>query len=90
MKRLATLLPGVLALALHAPLFAQSEKSAPAADPATPVATAAVGYKTVEPKIVKDYPLPSSVDPRVCLEFPTRAQIIACAERYRPGKRRAG
>ena len=27
-----------------------------------------------------DDPLPSSVDPRVCLEFPTTAQIIACAE----------
>lgn len=27
---------------------------------------------------------PSSVDPRVCLEFPTRAQVIACAEKYRP------
>lgn len=27
---------------------------------------------------------PSSRDPRVCLEFPTTAQVIACAERYRP------
>ena len=27
---------------------------------------------------------PSSEDPRVCLEFPTREQIIACAEKYRP------
>jgi hypothetical protein len=44
--------------------------------------------KTVEPRPVADYPLPSTVDPRVCLEFPTRAQIIACAERYRPHKKR--
>lgn len=27
---------------------------------------------------------PSSRDPRVCLEFPTREQVIACAEKFRP------
>ncbi len=27
---------------------------------------------------------PSGQDPRVCLEFPTREQVIACAERFRP------
>jgi len=27
---------------------------------------------------------PSTQDPRVCLEFPTRQQVIACAEKYRP------
>ena len=27
---------------------------------------------------------PSSQDPRVCLEFPTREQVIACAEKFRP------
>lgn len=27
---------------------------------------------------------PSSHDPRVCLEFPTREQVIACAEKFRP------
>jgi len=26
---------------------------------------------------------PSMQDPRVCLEFPTREQVIACAEKYR-------
>ena len=34
------------------------------------------------PKAVGDNP--STQDPRVCLEFPTREQIIACAEKYRP------
>ena len=34
------------------------------------------------PKAVGDNP--SLQDPRVCLEFPTREQIIACAEKYRP------
>jgi len=33
--------------------------------------------------------LPSSLDPRVCLDFPTSAQVIACAEKYRPRKRSA-
>ncbi|MFO1305190.1 MAG: hypothetical protein U1F54_15775 [Burkholderiales bacterium] len=27
---------------------------------------------------------PSSRDPRACLEFPTREQVIACAEKFRP------
>jgi hypothetical protein len=27
---------------------------------------------------------PSVRDPRACLEFPTRQQVIACAEKYRP------
>jgi hypothetical protein len=27
-------------------------------------------------------------DARVCLEFPTALQVIACAEKYRPPKRR--
>ena len=26
-------------------------------------------------------------DPRVCLEFPTNEQVIACAEKYRPRRR---
>ena len=38
---------------------------------------------------VADYTRPSSLDPRVCLEFATNEQIIACAERYRPHRRRA-
>ncbi len=32
---------------------------------------------------------PSRKDPRVCLEFPDNAQIIACAEKFRSHKRRA-
>ena len=33
--------------------------------------------------------LPSSADPRVCLEFSSSAQVIACAEKYRPRRRPA-
>lgn len=86
MKHDATVLLFPLALALSASALAQpAAPPAPAAD----APKAAAPYKTVEPRQVADYPLPSSVDPRVCLEFPTTAQIIACAERYRPGKRRS-
>ena len=27
---------------------------------------------------------PSARDPRACLEFPNRQQVIACAQKYRP------
>jgi hypothetical protein len=27
---------------------------------------------------------PAARDPRACLEFPTRQQVIACAEKFRP------
>ena len=32
---------------------------------------------------------PASTDPRVCLEFEDRAQVIACAEKYRPRRHAA-
>jgi hypothetical protein len=51
---------------------------------AAPASAAAAPYqKVVEGRAVVDYPLPSSTDPRVCLEFATQAQVIACAEKYR-------
>lgn len=31
---------------------------------------------------------PSRADPRVCLEFPTNAQVVACAEKHRRHGRR--
>ena len=34
------------------------------------------------PATVRDHP--STRDARACLEFPTREQVIACAEKYRP------
>ena len=57
-----------LLLALAAAASAQTAPSPPAAD--APPATA------------RDNP--STRDPRACLEFPTREQVIACAEKYRP------
>ncbi|MFO1324828.1 MAG: hypothetical protein U1F15_12300 [Burkholderiales bacterium] len=86
MKKFALTLSAGTAFAWSAALCAQP---APAPDAsAGDAAKPPVAYKTVEPRVVADYPLPSTVDPRVCLEFPTRAQIIACAERYRPHRKR--
>ena len=36
------------------------------------------------PAVSSDKYIPSAGDPRACLEFPTRQQVIACAEKYRP------
>lgn len=88
MNRSLTTLLLVAAMAAASPLRAQGTPATPATD-AADAPKAGAPYKTVEPKVVADYPTPSSRDPRVCLEFPTTAQIIACAEKYRPHKRRA-
>ncbi len=67
---------------------AVSAQSAPA--PAAPDPAPAAPYqKVVEGRTVADYAPPSRNDPRVCLEFATNAQVIACAEKYRPDRRRA-
>ena len=49
---------------------ASAQTSAPQPAPASP------------PRPVSE--TPSAGDPRACLEFPTRQQVIACAEKYRP------
>ena len=56
--------------------------------PAEPVKMAAP-EKTGDVALAADRQPPSSLDPRVCLEFSTSAQVIACAEKYRPRKRPA-
>jgi hypothetical protein len=37
--------------------------------------------ETAAPGVKETWP---AGDPRACLEFPTRQQVIACAEKYRP------
>jgi len=61
-------------LAVNAAALAQS-----------PAPAAPTGDKdpAAQPPMASDGP-PSKQDPRVCLEFPTREQVIACAEKYRP------
>jgi hypothetical protein len=73
--------PLLLALALGVALTAHAQTT-------TPVAGTFGTAKGAAVRTADDGP-PSSRDPRVCLEFPTREQVIACAEKYRPGKHRA-
>ncbi len=91
MRRLALTLLATAAAALSAALAAQPVQGtmAPVTPPPAPEKPAVPYQKVVEGRPVADYPLPSAADPRVCLEFPTTAQIIACAERYRPHRKRA-
>jgi hypothetical protein len=49
----------------------------------TPPAAASSPAPAPAVRTVSDGP-PSRDDPRVCLEFPTRQQIIACANKYLP------
>jgi len=72
--------PLLLALALGAGITAHAQTK-------TPVAGSFDTARSAPVQTADDGP-PSSRDPRVCLEFPTREQVIACAEKYRPGKRR--
>ena len=71
----------VLLLGLASATSAQTPAPAPTAQATPP-------EKTGDAALTADR-LPSGVDPRVCLEFPTSAQVIACAEKYRPRKRSA-
>ncbi len=88
MRRLALAVPGLAAAAWSAALLAQGVQGTMApVTPAAPATPPASYQKVVEGRPVADYPRPSAADPRVCLEFPTDAQVIACAERYRPRRR---
>lgn len=66
---------------------AWGQTSAPNGSENAAAAAPAAAYKFVEPRVIADYPLPSKSDPRVCLEFPTQQQIIACANRYLPRRK---
>lgn len=76
-----------IALAAGTTAFAQAPAPATAEGAATDGAKPAAAYKFVEPRVIADYPAPSRNDPRVCLEFPTQQQIIACANKYLPRRR---
>jgi hypothetical protein len=57
-----------------------------------PAATAAAGATAApavsDPPPSTDRRRDAHADARVCLEFPTELQIIACAEKYRPARKR--
>lgn len=58
----------------------QAANTAPAAATAPPAVSA--------PPPPTDRRRDAHADARVCLEFPTELQVIACAEKYRPARKR--
>jgi hypothetical protein len=60
---------------------------AQAPNTAAPVAAATPPAVSASP-VPTDRRRDAHADARVCLEFPTELQVIACAEKYRPAKRR--
>lgn len=52
-----------------------------------PVATAAPPAESAPPPPT-DRRRDAHADARKCLEFPTELQVIACAEKYRPARKR--
>ena len=81
-------LAGLFVACSSAAAQGQAANTAPAA-----TAAAAAGAPAVPPA-VSDAPSSTDrrrdahADARVCLEFPTELQIIACAEKYRPARKR--
>jgi hypothetical protein len=61
---------------------AQAQNTAAPVAAATPPAVSAPPPPSDRPRDA------AHADARVCLEFPTALQVIACAEKYRPAKRR--
>jgi hypothetical protein len=76
-----------LPLALAALPLAQAQN--PARAPKVEPARAAPPEKPAATALAVDRQLPTSPDPRVCLEYTTSAEVIMCAEKYRPRKRQA-
>ena len=60
-----------------AAVAAHAQTTGPAPGTATPQPVSTAPAPRGEPR-------PSDTDPRVCLEFATNNQVIACAERFRP------
>jgi len=68
--------PLTLALGVSFAAAVSAQSPAPSAPP--------VAKEVSAPSPMTTDGRPSGSDPRVCLEFSTRDQVIACAERYRP------
>jgi hypothetical protein len=84
MNRIAIAPLFLVTMAVSTSVHAQSGPVAGTFGAVTPNAPAAAS-----PAQAGDDGPPSRNDPRVCLEFPNNAQIIACAEKFRSHKRRA-
>lgn len=81
MKAVLAPLALILSIVGSPAVFAQAK--APAQDP---VAVAAAARPPAPPASVASRRAAAHADARVCLEFPTELQIVACAEKYRWAK----
>jgi hypothetical protein len=79
---------GAASLALAGLSVASSSAIAQGQAPSTAPAAAATPPAVSAPPPPTDRRHDSHADARLCLEFPTALQVIACAEKYRPAKRR--
>jgi hypothetical protein len=61
----------------------------PAPDASGPAAATAARGDETKPTMQPSRAGATDADARLCLEFPTHEQVIMCAEKYRPHKRRA-
>ena len=79
-------LAGLFVACSSAAAQGQAANTAPAATAA--VAAGATAPAVSDPPPSTDRRRDAHADARVCLEFPTELQIIACAEKYRPARKR--
>ena len=77
-------LAGLFVACSSAAAQGQAANTAPAATAAAGATAPAVS----DPPPSTDRRRDAHADARVCLEFPTELQIIACAEKYRPARKR--
>jgi|KBSSwiStaDraftv2_1062776.scaffolds.fasta_scaffold3308397_1 hypothetical protein len=79
-------LAGLFVACSSAAAQGQAANTAPAATAAA--AAGATAPAVSDPPPSTDRRRDAHADARVCLEFPTELQIIACAEKYRPARKR--
>ena len=82
-------LAGLFVACSSAAAQGQAANTAPAATAAAAAGATAPAVSAVsDPPPSTDRRRDAHADARVCLEFPTELQIIACAEKYRPARKR--
>jgi hypothetical protein len=81
----------VIATALFATLsgLATAMAQSPAPSDASAAPPAAKSQRETKGSIRSARESVTDADARLCLEFPTNTQVIMCAEKYRPDRRRS-
>lgn len=81
----------VIAITLFAVLAGLTTVNAqsPAPNDASAATPAATPQREMKGSIRSARESATDADARLCLEFPTNTQVIMCAEKYRPDRRRS-